>query len=66
LADSPKQGVVRATLEAIAKHGFYLTHKAIDAELGVGAVVRRRRRGEEPPGTVISMKKDRRRLFAFE
>jgi hypothetical protein len=60
------KGVVRATLEAIAKHGFYLTHKAIDAELGVSAVVRRRRGGEDPPGTVISMKKDWRRIFALE
>jgi hypothetical protein len=31
--NSPKQKLVRATLDAIAKHGFYLTHKAIDAEL---------------------------------
>jgi hypothetical protein len=46
--NSPKQEIVRATLDAIAKHGFYLTHKAIDAELV--AVVHRRRGGEEPPG----------------
>ena len=38
----PKQEIVRATLDAIAKHGFCLTHKAIDAELAVGAVVHRR------------------------
>jgi hypothetical protein len=37
--NSPKQKNVRATLDAIAEHGFYLTHKAIDAELvAVGAV----------------------------
>jgi hypothetical protein len=48
--NSPKQGIVRATLKAIAKHGFYLTHKAIDAELAVGAVIHGRRGGEEPPG----------------
>ena len=40
--NSPKKKIVRATLDAIAKHGFYLTHKAIDAELAVGAVVDRR------------------------
>ena len=40
--NSSKQTIVRATLEAIAEHGFYLTHKAIDAELvAVGAVVHR-------------------------
>jgi hypothetical protein len=31
--NSPKQEIVRATLDAIAKHGFYLTHAAIEAEL---------------------------------
>jgi hypothetical protein len=29
----PKQKIVRSTLDAIAKHGFYLTHAAIQAEL---------------------------------
>ena len=33
MRNSPKQEIVRATLDAIAKHGFYLTHAAIQAEL---------------------------------
>jgi hypothetical protein len=41
--NSPKQEIVRATVDAIAKHGFCLTHKAIDAEFAVGAVVQKRR-----------------------
>jgi hypothetical protein len=38
--NSPKPEIVRATLDVIAKHGFYLTHEAIDAELTVGGGVR--------------------------
>jgi hypothetical protein len=30
--NSPNQEMVRATLDAIAKLGFYLTHAAIEAE----------------------------------
>jgi hypothetical protein len=30
--NSQKRKIVRATLDAIAKHGFHLTHVAIDAE----------------------------------
>jgi hypothetical protein len=44
--NSPKTEIVRATLDAIAKHGFYLTHGAIDAELTVGDVVRLKNRSE--------------------
>jgi hypothetical protein len=30
--NSSERGIVRATLDAIAKHGFHLAHAAIDAE----------------------------------
>jgi hypothetical protein len=31
--NSPKGRIVRATLDAISKHGFQLTHAAVNAEL---------------------------------
>jgi hypothetical protein len=36
--NSPKQEIMRATPDAIAKQGFYLTHGANDAERTVGDV----------------------------
>jgi hypothetical protein len=31
--DAAKQEIIRATLDAVAKHGFYLTHATVQAEL---------------------------------
>lgn len=40
---SPKAAIATAVLDAIAEHGFYLTHSAIGTglEFGVAALVRR-------------------------